>query len=175
MVELERGYTQVYTGDGKGKTTAALGLTLRAIGYNLKIFIAQFIKGMEYNEIKALREFKDNVTIKQYGKGCFIRKKPSEADIKMAENGLKEIRQVLTSGIYNIVILDEINVALHFNLIKVKDLVEIIKAKPEKVELILTGRKAKKEILEIADLVTEMKEIKHYYTRGVMAREGIEK
>jgi cob(I)alamin adenosyltransferase len=175
MVGLERGYTQVYTGDGKGKTTAALGLTLRAIGYNLKIFIAQFIKGMEYNEIKALREFKDNVTIKQYGKGCFIRKKPSETDIKMAENGLKEIKQVLTSGTYNIVILDEINVALHFNLIKVKDLVEIIKAKPEKVELILTGRKAKKEILEIADLVTEMKEIKHYYTRGVMAREGIEK
>jgi len=175
MAGLEKGYTQVYTGDGKGKTTAALGLTLRASGCDLKVFIAQFIKGMEYNEIKALEKFQDNVTIKQYGKGCFIRKEPSEIDIEMAKDGLKEIKQILTSGSYDVVILDEINVAVHFNLLKTEDVVEIIKTKPEKVELVLTGRKVAPEILEMADLVTEMKEIKHYYNKGVIAREGIER
>lgn len=175
MTELGVGYIQVYTGDGKGKTTAALGLTLRASGYGLKVFIAQFIKGMKYNEIKALERFQDNVTVKQYGNGCFIRKEPSEIDIEMAKNGLKEIRQILTSGSYDVVILDEINVAIYFNLLKVEDVVELISIKPEKVELVLTGRKVAPEILEMADLVTEMKEIKHYYAKGVIAREGIER
>ncbi|MCL4417250.1 MAG: cob(I)yrinic acid a,c-diamide adenosyltransferase [Actinobacteria bacterium] len=175
MAGLERGYIQVYTGDGKGKTTAALGLALRASGYGLKVFIAQFIKGMKYNEIKALEKFKDNVTVKQYGNGCFIRKEPSERDIVMAKNGLKEMKQILTSGSYDVVILDEINVAMHFNLFKVEDVAELINIKPEKVELVLTGRKVAPEILEMADLVTEMKEIKHYYTKGVIAREGIER
>ncbi|MHB8279995.1 MAG: cob(I)yrinic acid a,c-diamide adenosyltransferase [Candidatus Humimicrobiaceae bacterium] len=109
MAGLGMGYIQVYTGDGKGKTTAALGLTLRASGYGLKVFIAQFIKGMKYNEITALERFKNNVTVKQYGNGYFIRKEPSEIDIEMANNGLKEIRQILTSGSYDVVILDEIN------------------------------------------------------------------
>ncbi|MCE5329922.1 cob(I)yrinic acid a,c-diamide adenosyltransferase [bacterium] len=154
---------------------AALGLTLRAAGYGLKVFIAQFIKGKKYNEIKALERFEDNVTIKQYGDGCFIIKKPDKKDIEMAENGLREIRQILTSGSYDVVILDEINVALHFDLFKTEDVIEFINIKPEKVELILTGRKVTPAIIEIADLVTEMKEIKHYYTKGVMARDGIER
>ncbi|MDD5659302.1 MAG: cob(I)yrinic acid a,c-diamide adenosyltransferase [Actinomycetota bacterium] len=175
MAGLKEGYIQVYTGDGKGKTTAALGLTLRAYGYGLKIFIAQFIKGKKYNEIKALEKFKDNVIVKQYGNGCFIRKKPSKTDIEMAENGLKEIRQILTSGNYDVVIMDEINVAMYFDLLKVEDVIELIKLKPEKVELILTGRKVAPQILEMADLVTEMKEVKHYYAKGVIAREGIER
>ena len=175
MAGLKEGYIQVYTGDGKGKTTAALGLTLRAYGYGLKIFIAQFIKGKKYNEIKALEKFKDNVIVKQYGNGCFIRKKPSKMDIEMAENGLKEIRQILTSGDYDVVIMDEINVAMYFDLLKVEDVIELIKLKPEKVELILTGRKVAPQILEMADLVTEMKEVKHYYAKGVIAREGIER
>ncbi|MHB1252838.1 MAG: cob(I)yrinic acid a,c-diamide adenosyltransferase [Candidatus Humimicrobiaceae bacterium] len=175
MAGLKKGYTQVYTGDGKGKTTAALGLTLRASGYGLKVFFAQFIKGMRYNEIKALEKFKDNVTVKQYGNGFFIRKEPSEIDVEMAKNGLGEIRQILNSGSYDVVILDEINMAVHFNLFKVEDVVELIKIKPEKVELILTGRKIAPEIMGMADLVTEMKEIKHYYAKGVIAREGIER
>ncbi|MHB1254011.1 MAG: cob(I)yrinic acid a,c-diamide adenosyltransferase [Candidatus Humimicrobiaceae bacterium] len=175
MTGLDRGYIQVYTGDGKGKTTAALGLTLRAAGYGLKVFIAQFIKCMKYNEIKALERFQDNVTVKQYGNGRFIRKEPSEIDIEMATNGLRGIRQILTSGSCDVVILDEINVAIYFNLLKVEDVVELINIKPEKVELVLTGRKVAPEILGMADLVTEMKEIKHYYDRGVIAREGIER
>jgi cob(I)alamin adenosyltransferase len=175
MAGLGMGYIQVYTGDGKGKTTAALGLALRASGYGLKVFIAQFIKGMKYNEIKSLERFQDNVTVKQYGNGCFIRKEPSETDLEIAKNGLREIRQVITSGSYDVVILDEINVAIYFNLLKVEDVVELLNIKPEKVELVLTGRKITPEILEMADLVTEMKEIKHYYTKGVIAREGIEK
>jgi len=175
MIGLDKGYIQVYTGDGKGKTTAALGLTLRAAGYGLKVFIAQFIKGRKYNEIKALERFEDNVTIKQYGNGCFIRKKPGEKDIEMANAGLREIRGIITSGKYDVVILDEINVALHFNLLKIEDVIEIINLKPEKVELVLTGRKVAPKIIEMADLVTEMKEIKHYYVKGVTAREGIER
>ncbi len=169
-----KGYVQVYTGNGKGKTTAALGLAIRAIGAGLNVFIGQFVKGMEYSEIKTLTQKLDNIKVKQYGLRCFIRKEPTQEDIKAAQDGLKEVINIIQSGKYDVVILDEANIAVYYNLFKVEDLLEIIDGKPDHVELIITGRNAKKELLERADLVTEMKEIKHYYNHGVNARKGIE-
>ncbi len=168
------GYVQVYTGDGKGKTTAALGLALRAVGAGLRVFIAQFVKGAEYSEITAMRQFLPMVTVKQYGRGCFIKGKPDAEDVRLAQSGLAEIREIMKSGNYDLVILDEANIATYFNLITVADLLDLIREKPESVELVITGRKAASEIIEAADLVTEMQEIKHYYQRGVTARLGIE-
>ena len=117
MGKLKKGYVQIYTGNGKGKTTAALGLALRAAGYDLKVFIAQFIKGRRYSEIKSLEKFKDNIKVRQYGRGFFIRKGPSDKDTELAKTGLEEIKSLLLSGKYDMVILDEINVATHFNLL----------------------------------------------------------
>lgn len=175
MGKLKKGYVQVYTGDGKGKTTAAFGLTLRAVGCNLQVFIAQFIKGRQYSEIKSLEKLKDNITVKQYGRGFFIRKKPCDEDIKAAKAGLAEIKELLTSGKYDLVILDEINIAVYFKLLSVEDILDLIDLKPDDVELVLTGRKVDPKVIEKADLVTEMREIKHYYKNGVVARRGIEK
>ncbi len=170
-----KGYVQVYTGNGKGKTTAAIGLAVRAAGANLKVYIGQFVKGMHYSELNSLKRFDDLITIKQYGRDCFIFNSPSEEDIKRAREGLKEVEDIIMSGKYNVVILDEINIALYYNLFPLEDVIRIIKNKPEHVELILTGRCAPQEIIDLADLVTEMREIKHYYQKGVVAREGIEK
>ena len=175
MGKLKKGYIQIYTGDGKGKTTAALGLALRAAGFGMKIFIAQFIKGRKYSEIKALSKFSENITVKQYGRGCFIMREPEEKDYVFAEKGLAEIKEIVFGGLYDLIILDEINIALQLELIKTQDLMDIMTGKPENVELILTGRGADKDIIEKADLVTEMKEIKHYYKKGVLARTGIER
>ena len=175
MGKLSNGYVQVYTGDGKGKTTAALGLALRAAGFDMKVYIAQFIKGMKYNEIKALEKFADNVTVEQFGNGCFIRNSPDDKDIESAKCGLEQIKKVLISKEYDIVILDEINIALHFGLLKVGEVLELINLKPNEVELVLTGRRVHPQIIELADLVTEMREIKHYYQKGVIARAGIER
>jgi len=172
---LKKGYTQVYTGDGKGKTTAAIGLAVRAAGSGLKVFIAQFIKGMEYSEIKALNKFSENITVKQYGRGCFIARSPERKDIEMAKEGFKEIAEIVINGDFDLIILDEINIAIYFGLLTSGDIVELIENKPEKLELVLTGRKASQEIIESADLVTEMKEIKHYFSNGVLARTGIER
>jgi cob(I)alamin adenosyltransferase len=170
-----KGYVQVYTGDGKGKTTAALGLALRAAGAGLRVFIAQFVKGAEYSEIKALARFSDLITLRQYGRGCFIGHDPGEEDKRMAGSGLEEAESAMVSGNYQVIILDEINIATHFSLLPVERLLETIRKKPAGVELVMTGRKADTRIVEIADLVTEMREIKHYYQKGVEAREGIEK
>lgn len=170
-----KGYVQVYTGNGKGKTTAAIGLAVRAAGANLKVFIGQFVKGMHYSELESLKRFSDLITIKQFGRECFIFHDPTEEDIKCARDGLKEAREIINSGEYQVVILDEINIALYYNLFPIDEVIDIIKNKPENVELILTGRYAPQEIIDIADLVTEMREIKHYYVKGVVAREGIEK
>jgi len=168
------GYVQVYTGDGKGKTTAALGLALRASGAGLKVFIGQFAKGQEYSEIKILREKFDNIIVRQYGRDCFIVNAPKQEDIDLARAGLAEVREAILSGAYDLVILDEINIAIYFKLFGVEDVLELIREKPEQVELVLTGRKADPQIIAAADLVTEMKEIKHYYQKGVAARTGIE-
>jgi len=170
-----KGYIQVYTGNGKGKTTAALGLAIRAAGAGLKVFIAQFIKMGEYSEIKALKRFKDLITVEQFGSGRFIKGKPSASDIEAARKGLEKIKAAFTSGQHNVVIMEEANVAAKLGLLSVEDILEIIVEKPKDVELVITGRGADSRIIENADLVTEMKEIKHYFQKGVKARIGIEK
>lgn len=171
---MDKGYIQLYTGNGKGKTTAAIGLALRAAGAGLQIWIGQFVKGKEYSEHKALKRYEDCITIKRFGRTCFIKDKPEEQDIQSAQRGLQEVASVLESNDYDIIILDEACIALHFNLFSVQDLLKILKRKPEQVELIITGRNAPQALIDIADLVTEMKEVKHYYTSGVQARKGIE-
>ena len=170
-----KGYIQVYTGDGKGKTTAAFGLALRAAGAGLKVYIAQFVKGMKYSELDALAQLKNFITVKQYGRDCFIFREPEKEDIQAARTGLQEVREIMCSGEYQIIILDEANIATYYNLFSVDELLDFIKVKPEEVELVITGRSADPRIIERADLVTEMKEIKHYYQKGVKARKGIEK
>ncbi len=172
---LEKGYLQVYTGDGKGKTTAALGLALRAAGAGLRVYIAQFVKGMHYSELDALQRFDDLVTVKQYGRSCFITRDPEQADVDAAREGLEEVRKLLAEDAPDVLVLDEANIAVFYKLFSVGELLEVVAGRPEGVEVVVTGRKAPPELLEKADLVTEMKEIKHYYTRGVEAREGIEK
>jgi cob(I)alamin adenosyltransferase len=168
------GYVQVYTGDGKGKTTAALGLALRAAGAGLRVYIAQFVKGMAYSEHRALERFPDLITIKQFGRACFIHDQPGPLDRDAAQAGLEEVKRVLASGDYEVVILDEANIAVHFGLISVDDLLGLMDAKPPDLELVFTGRRAHPAVVQRADLVTEMLEIKHYYHEGVQAREGIE-
>ena len=169
-----QGYVQVYTGDGKGKTTAALGLALRAAGAGLKVYLGQFIKSSPYSEIKALERFSDCITIQQFGRGCFIRGNPCQADVDMARQALDAIGDALRSGDYDVVIADEANVAFGCKLVSEADLIALIDSRPFHVELVLTGRNAPKGVIDRADLVTEMKPIKHYYERGVMARQGIE-
>lgn len=170
-----KGYVQVYTGDGKGKTTAAIGLAVRAFGAGLNVYMAQFVKGMKYSEQETFKVLSERLTVKQYGRGCFIKGDPTEEDVKAAREGLKEVRELMLSGKYQILILDEANIATFYKLFSVDDLLDLIKQKPDDMELIITGRRADPRILEIADLVTEMKEVKHYYQKGVMARDGIEK
>ncbi|MCG8335646.1 MAG: cob(I)yrinic acid a,c-diamide adenosyltransferase [Proteobacteria bacterium] len=170
-----KGYVQVYTGNGKGKTTAALGLTLRAVGAGYKIFIGQFVKGMTYAELESLGRLTEQVTVRQYGRDVFIRNNPKPEDIEKAKAGLDEIRAAATSGEYQVVIMDEGNIATSLKLIDVDDILELIETKHEGTELIITGRNADPKLIERADLVTEMKEVKHYYKEGVKARVGIEK
>jgi len=175
MGSLKKGYTQVYTGNGKGKTTAALGLALRAAGNGMKVFIGQFVKGMEYSEIRSLKKFSDNITVRQFGRGCFIKRHPEDEDVRYARNGLEELKEVISGGKYDVVILDEINIAIYFKLLGVEEVISLMEGKPENLELILTGRFAHQAIIEKADMVTEMQEVKHYYQQGVLARAGIER
>lgn len=170
-----RGYIHVYTGVGKGKTTAALGLTLRAAGAGLKVYIAQFIKSGNYSEINALQRFTDLVTLEQFGQGRFTKGKPTAEDIDLARNGLLRAKVKLSSGQYSLVILDELNVAISYEIFAVDDILEIIDQKPDHTELVITGRNAAPEIVERADLVSEIQAIKHYFQKGVKARIGIEK
>jgi cob(I)alamin adenosyltransferase len=174
-VKRMKGYVQVYTGNGKGKTTAAFGLALRAAGAGLKIFIAQFVKNAKYSEIKAFERLGDAITLRQYGRGDFLNRKPDEADRRAAREGLKEVRELMLSGLYDVIILDEVNIAAYYDLFSVEDLLAFMEARPDHVELVLTGRNADPRIIEAADLVTEMVEAKHYYRQGVEARVGIEK
>jgi len=174
MDKLDRGLVQVYTGNGKGKTTAAFGLALRAIGRGLKVYVIQFIKGgFDYGELYIVDKL-PNLTLKAFGRGKFIVDKPSKEDVKSAEEALSLAESVVKNGEYDIVILDEINVALNLKLISLERVLELIKNKPRHVEIVLTGRYAPNEIIEIADLVTEMKEVKHPYNKGCQARRGIE-
>lgn len=174
MSKKREGYIQVYTGNSKGKTTAALGLALRAMGAGHKVFIAQFIKKGKTSEHKALKRFSDLIEIRQYGTGFIRTEKPLPADIEAAEAGLHEVEKIIMAGHYDMVILDEINVAIYKKLISIDDVLRLLNTKPAHVELVLTGRYADEKIIERADLVTEMKEIKHYFSAGVGARLGIE-
>lgn len=170
---MDKGYIQVYTGNGKGKTTAALGLSVRAVCSGKKVFFGQFVKGMKYSELDAVK-FLPNFTMEQFGRNVFISGKPTKADIDAAKAGLLKIEKVLSSGEYDVVVLDEINIAVFFELFTVEEVLELLDKKAPGVEVILTGRYANEKIIERADLVTEMREIKHYYIKGVAARKGIE-
>ncbi len=171
---MRRGYIQVYTGNGKGKTTAALGLALRAAGAMLKVFIAQFIKKRKCSEHKALERFSDLITVNQYGTGFLKREKPTKDQVDSAKKGLEDVKKALLSGQYDMVILDEVNIAVHYGLISADDVLGLIDKKPPETEVIITGRYANEKLIKKADLVTEMKEIKHYFKEGVKARKGIE-
>ena len=166
------GYIQIYTGNGKGKTTAALGLALRAAGAGLKVFIGQFLK-KQSSEQEALKRFEDLIKIETYGGPKFI-KTPSVEDKKRAEKGFKVCMDNINSGKYDVVILDEINVAIHLGLLNLEQVLVLLKKRLKGVEIILTGRYAPQKLIEIADLVTEMREVKHYYHKGIKARKGIE-
>lgn len=176
-MRLERGLVQVYTGDGKGKTTAALGLALRAVGRGLRVCMIQFIKGGgEYGEHLAARHLAPLLTIHQTGRdGWIFKDRLDPEDIRIANQALALARAALTGGDYDLVILDEINGAAWFGLVTVDDLLQLIADKPPLVELVLTGRSADERVIAAADLVTEMCEVKHYYQQGVEARLGIEK
>jgi len=176
MKKIFKGYIQVYTGKGKGKTTAALGLALRAAGHGMKTYIGQFLKGHSYGELSSSNKLSPLITIKQFGRKGFIHVKenPDEEDIWRAKKGLKNCFQAMLSQKYKIIVLDEINVAVYFKLLSEKEVHEFLDQKPNGVEVILTGRYAPKSFLKRADLVTEMKEVKHHYTSGLQMREGIE-
>lgn len=170
-----RSYVHVYTGDGKGKTTAALGLALRAAGAGWRVFMAQFLKGMEYSELAALKPLSRSVLVRQYGRSCLVGREPEQADFDCAAEGFLDCKRAIMSGEYQMVILDEANVAVAFGLLRLEDIIALIDCKPSDVELVITGRWARQQIIERADLVTEMQEIKHYYQQGVLARAGVER
>ena len=170
-----KGYIHIYTGDGKGKTTAALGLALRAAGAGLPVYIAQFLKKGEYSEIKALERFSDRIKLEQFGLGRFVRGKPQQEDIEAAAEGLNAVKSIMAAGQHQVIVMDEANVAAAIGLFTAIDLLEIMALKPEDVELVITGRGAAPEVVTRADLVSEMKSLKHYFQNGVKARVGIEK
>jgi cob(I)alamin adenosyltransferase len=176
MTKLEKGYIQVYTGNGKGKTTAALGQALRAAGRELRTLIVMLMKDFPYGELRSLHQLKPWIQLEQYGDDRFVLRKqpPSEEDIRSAQLAIKRAQEALLSGGYDLVILDEVCVAIHFGLLVPEDVISLMKQKPAPVELILTGRYCPPQLIAKADLVTEMQEIKHYYQNGVSAREGIE-
>jgi cob(I)alamin adenosyltransferase len=172
---MEKGYIHIYTGTGKGKTTAALGLALRAAGYGYKTFIGQFMKGSHYGELSSLKTIKE-IDIEQFGgEECITIDQVDERHKELAKNGLNRIKEVLKKNYYQIVVLDEICVTIWFGLIAEQEVIEVLNSKPSNIEIILTGRKASKTLLEHADLITEMDEVLHYYSSGVEARQGIEK
>lgn len=168
------GRIHLYTGNGKGKTTAALGLALRAAGAGARVFIVCFLKGRRYSEDTSLARLRPSVTVKKFGRGCFIGRAPSSEDLAAAREGLKAAERVLTSGRYGLVILDEAAVAAHLGLFPASELLRLADLKPRRVELVITGRGAHRSLKKRADLVTEMREVKHYYRKGVKARKGIE-
>lgn len=191
-----KGYVQVYTGDGKGKTTAAIGITMRALGAGKKVLFLQFMKAKSYSEHDILPGISPNLTLETFGKPFFVAKpgsawaeelkkmggdymifepgNPPQEYLDLVAKGVEKAKKAVSSGAYDLVVLDEINCALFFGLIKWEDLLDLIDSKAENTELILTGRGATPELIERADLVTEMREIKHYYMQGVQARKGIE-
>jgi cob(I)alamin adenosyltransferase len=176
MNKLEKGFIQIYTGNGKGKSTAALGQAVRAAGFGLKTYIAQFMKEYPYNELNSLKLLHEWITIEQFAGDDFVYRKelPNKVEMDKGRRGLETAKAKMLKGKYDIIILDEILVSIHFGLFNDEEVMTFMKMKPENVELILTGRYCPDKILEAADLVTEMKAIKHYYQEGILARKGIE-
>ncbi len=172
---FKRGYIQVYTGEGKGKTTAAIGLALRVAGAGGRVLFAQFIKKKRCSEHQVLTLLYPSIEVRQYGQGCFLRRKPSQRDIASANGGLREIIDLAPKGDYDLIVLDEINVAIHHKLIDIQDVLELLRVRHPKTEIVMTGRYANDLIIDNADLVTEMRNIKHYSQKGLRARKGIEK
>jgi len=172
-----KGLIQVYTGNGKGKTTAALGLALRAAGHRFKVIMIQFLKGgIAYGELKSAKKLTPYLKIVPMGRECFVKKKnPDPVDVRWAKKGWELAKRSVRGRKYQIVILDEINVAVYYGLIPLRELLALMKQKPQGVEFVLTGRYAHPEVIRRADLVTEMKEKKHYYKRGIESRVGIER
>jgi cob(I)alamin adenosyltransferase len=173
-MSLKKGFIHVYTGDGKGKTTAAIGLGIRATGEGLKVLMIQFMKGRRYSELDVLQHIK-NFTVVQFGRDEFVSKeKPEQIDIDLAQKGFAYAKETMQKDAYDLLILDEINVAVDFNLIALKDVIELLETKPETLELVLTGRYASPDVIKHADLVSEILEIKHPYQKGVQSRKGID-
>lgn len=168
-----KGYVHVYTGNGKGKSTAAFGLALRALMSGKRVFIGQFVKAMKYSETRIAAYF-DDIEIVQYGKDCTVFRAPDEEDATLAVSGLVDIADKMRSGQYDLVILDEVAIAVYLKFLTSDEVWEAVQGRADHVEVILTGRKAPDQWIEGADLVTEMKEIKHYYQQGVLSREGID-
>lgn len=170
-----KGYIHIYTGNGKGKTTAALGLALRIVGSGGKVFIGQFLKSGDYSEMNSLKKMADQITVEHYGSGRFVGGHPTKEDIEAGMKGYKRVAQIIEKGEHDLVILDEGNLAVKYNIFSEKDLLDIFEKKPDHVEVVVTGRGATQAVMEKADLVIEMKEVKHYFQKGVQARVGIEK
>ena len=175
---LEHGYIQIYTGDGKGKTTASLGLALRALGHGWKVLVIQFTKGdsgTTYGEIASAGKFLKNLEVHQFGMDRVVYKhNVCMEDYKEAKKGWELAKQAIQSGEYQLVILDELNICVAMNMIKVSEVKDVLLNKPESLEIVLTGRYAHPELVALAHLVTEMKPFKLYFDMGVMARQGIE-
>jgi cob(I)alamin adenosyltransferase len=172
---MRQGFVQVYMGDGKGKTTAAVGLAVRAAGHGINSYIGQFMKGQPYGELTALRDH-PNITIEQFGSTrCIRREELSEEDRSRARRGLEKAREAMLSGRYEVVVLDEIGVAVWFGLVAEDDVLDFLACRPAHVEVVLTGRRVSERLVREAHLVTEFKQVKHYYEKGILARDGIER
>jgi cob(I)alamin adenosyltransferase len=165
---------QVYTGNGKGKTTAALGLTLRAVGAGLRVFFAQFMKRAHTSELESLKQFGDRVAIKQFGTGEFIIDTPNEKDCECAEQAFAEVAAAVSSGEYGVVVADEICTALYYKLIDKDKVIGMVRACPPSIELVFTGRYAGDDVIHAAGVVTEMREVKHCFNENAPARRGID-
>jgi cob(I)alamin adenosyltransferase len=174
---IGKGYIQVYTGDGKGKTTASLGLAVRAAGHGLRTVIIQFMKGwIDYGELKGLAMLSPFVEIHQAGRDTFVnREDPDPEDIRLAQDGWELAKTTVLGRKADIVVLDEINCAVYFGLLPVSEVLDLLRKKPDGMEIVLTGREAPEEIVAVADLVTEMRDVKHYYDKGIDARVGVER
>jgi len=170
---MEKGYVHVYTGEGKGKTTAALGLAIRALGAGLSVHVVQFIKSMEYHELRTIREL--GIPVRQFGRGCFIHGEPEVEDRKIAQEGLEYSRGLSLRDDLDLLVLDEINVALELKLLEQSEVIDLVGKKATGLELVCTGRGAPEGLIRSADLVTEMVKVRHYYDSGVLARDGIER
>ena len=168
------GYIHIYTGNGKGKTTAAFGLAIRALMSGKKVYIGQFVKDMAYNETKISNDYKD-LTIEQLGKGCFIERKPTDKDKRIAKAALDKCYKLCESNTYDLIILDELCIALYFKLFSVQVVIDYFFNQKFKAEIVFTGRYCPEEMIEKADLVTEMKEIKHYFSQGITSRDGFDR